>query len=208
MFGGLGWLEGWWADWSEMVGFVQLWLGLGGIGKVFGTWRVNQLVVGEVEGFGLGVGQGAGFGGGAELAEDQAVFAQGGGDGAVVDLVEAGDLGGAVWGRSGVTLPPSVRKEKGFEGFGGVLLAAGDGRGGGAGSHARRGSRRRFVRRGRTSRFRELEVSVDGGVGDVQGGGDLSEGLAGLAEFVSVEDASASLWGSGHCGSTPVLLRG
>ena len=76
-----------------MVGFVQLWLGLGGIGKGFGPRRVGELVVGEVEGFGLGVGEGAGFGGRAELAEDQAVFAQGGGDGAVVDLVEAGDLG-------------------------------------------------------------------------------------------------------------------
>ena len=86
-------LEGWWPDWSEMVGFVQRWLGFGGIGEVFGAWGVNELVVGAVEGCGLGVGQGAGFGGGAELAEDQAVFTQRGGDGAVVDFVEAGDLG-------------------------------------------------------------------------------------------------------------------
>ncbi len=76
-----------------MVGFVQLWLGLGRVGKVFGPWSVDQLVVGAVEGFGFGVGQGAGFGGGAELAEGQAVFAECGGDGAVVDLVETGDLG-------------------------------------------------------------------------------------------------------------------
>ena len=55
---------------------------------------VDELVVGVVEGFGLGVGESTGFGGGAELAEDQAVLAQGGGDGAVVDFVEAGDLGG------------------------------------------------------------------------------------------------------------------
>ena len=94
MFGGWGWLEGWGAGWSELVGFVQLWLGFGGIGEGFGSRGVDELVVGEVEGFGLGVGEGAGFGGGAEFAEDQAVFAQGGGDGAVVDLVEAGDLGG------------------------------------------------------------------------------------------------------------------
>ena len=94
LFGGWGWLEGRWAVWSEMVGFVQLWLGLGGVGEGLGSRGVDELVVGEVEGFGLGVGEGAGFGCGAELAEDQAVFAQGGGDGAVVDFVEAGDLGG------------------------------------------------------------------------------------------------------------------
>ena len=40
---------------------------------------------------------------------------------------------------------------------------------------------------------------MDGGVGDVQGFGDLAEGLAGLAEFVGVEDSAASLWGGGHC---------
>ena len=30
--------------------------------------------------------------------------------------------------------------------------------------------------------------------------GDLAEGVAGLAEFVGVEDSSAALWGGGHCG--------
>ena len=117
MFGGWGWVEVWWAGWSEMVGFVQLWLGFGGVGEGFGSWGVDELVVGEVEGVGLGVGESAGFGGGAELAEDQAVFAQGGGDGAVVDLVEAGDLGGAVRSTSGVTRPPSVTKEKASRGL-------------------------------------------------------------------------------------------
>ena len=84
-----------------MVGFVQLWLGFGGVGEGFGPQGVDELVVGEVEGFGLGLGVGerAGFSGGSELAEDQAVFAEGGGDGAVMDLVEAGDLGGGGVGR-------------------------------------------------------------------------------------------------------------
>ena len=122
MFGGLGGLEGWWADWSEMVGFVQRWLGLGGIGEVFGAWGVDQLVVGEVEGFGLGVGQRAGFGGGAELAEGQAVFAQGSGDGAVVDLVEAGDLGGGGVGQQRGDFAAVGEEGEGFEGFGRVLL--------------------------------------------------------------------------------------
>ena len=87
LLGGWGRVEGWRAGWSELVGFVQLWLGLGGIGEGFGSWGVGELVVGVVEGFGLGVGERAGFGGGSELAEDQAVLAQGGGDGAVMDLV-------------------------------------------------------------------------------------------------------------------------
>ena len=45
----------------------------------------------------------------------------------------------------------------------------------------------------------EFEIGVDGGVGDAEGLGDLAEGLAGLAEFVSVEDSAAALWGGGHC---------
>ena len=94
LFGGWGRVEGWWAGWSEMVGFVQLWLGFGWVGEGLWARGVDELVVGEVEGFGLGVGERAGFGGGAELAEDQAVFAECGGDGTVVDFVEAGDLSG------------------------------------------------------------------------------------------------------------------
>ena len=54
----------------------------------------EDVELGVHAGFEFGVGERAGFGGGAELAQDQAVFAQGGGDGAVVNLVEAGDLGG------------------------------------------------------------------------------------------------------------------
>ena len=133
LFGGWGWVECRWAVWSEVVGFVQLWLGLGGIGEGFGSWGVDELVVGEVEGFGLGVGEGAGFGGGAELAEDQAVFAQGGGDGAVVDLVEAGDLGGG--GAFDERCDSAAVGDEG-EGLRGVwwgLPAGGGGRGGGAG---------------------------------------------------------------------------
>ena len=105
-----------------MVGFVQLWLGVGGIGEGFGPWRVDQLVVGKVEGFGLGVGQGAGFGGGAELAEDQAVFAQCSGDGAVVDFVEAGDLGRGGVGQQWGDFAAVGEEGEGFEGFCGVLL--------------------------------------------------------------------------------------
>ena len=67
---------------------------LAGSGRDFGSWGVDELIVGVVEGFGLGVGEGAGFGGGAELAEDQAILAECGGNGAVVDFVEASDLGG------------------------------------------------------------------------------------------------------------------
>ena len=105
-----------------MVGFVQLWLGLGGVGEGFGSRGVDELVVGEVEGFGLGVGEGAGFGGGAELAEDQAVFAQGGGDGAVVDFVEAGDLGGGGVGEEWGDSAAVGEEGEAFEGLGGVLL--------------------------------------------------------------------------------------
>ena len=99
-----------------------------------------------------------------------------------------------------MTLPPSVRKEKASRGLCGVLLeesvdASAEQRdvfeeevvGGLLGDAGPVG-------------FEELEVGVDGGVGDAQGRGDLAEGLAGLAEFVGVEDSAASLWGSGHCG--------
>ena len=117
-----GWVEGWGAGWSELVGFVQLWLGFGGIGEGLGSRRVDQLVVGVVEGFGLGVGEGAGFGGGSELAEDQAILAEGGGDGAVVDLVEAGDLGGCGAFDERCDSAAVGDEGEGFEGFGGVLL--------------------------------------------------------------------------------------
>ena len=122
MFGGWGWLERGWTGRSEMVGFVQLWLGLGGIGEGFGSRGVDELVVGEVEGFGLGIGERAGFGGGAELAEDQAVFAQGGGNGAVVDFVEASDLGGGGVGEEGGDSAPVGQEGEAFEGFGGIFL--------------------------------------------------------------------------------------
>ena len=119
-----GWrsVEVWGAGWSELVGFVQLWLGFGGIGEGFGSRGVDEFGVGVVEGFGLGVGEGAGFGGGAEHAEDQAVLAQGGGDGAVVDLVEAGDLsGGGAFDERGDSAAVGDEGE-GFERFGGVFL--------------------------------------------------------------------------------------
>ena len=93
-------------------------MGFGGIGEGFGSRGVDELGVGVVE----GVGERAGFGGGAEFAEDQAVFAQGGGDGAVVDFVEASDLGrgGAFDERCDSA---AVGDEgEGFEGFGGVFL--------------------------------------------------------------------------------------
>ena len=115
-------VEVWGAGWSELVGFVQLWLGLGGIGEGFGSWGVDELVVGVVEGFGLGVGERAGFGGGAEFAEDQAVFAQGGGDGAVVDLVEASDLGGGGAFDERCDSAAVGDEGEGFERFGGVFL--------------------------------------------------------------------------------------
>ena len=118
----MGTVEGWGAGWSELVGFVQLWLGLGGIGEGLGSRGVDQLVVGVVEGFGLGVGEGAGFGGGAEFAEDQAVLAEGGGDGAVVDLVEAGDLSGGGAFDERCDSAAVGDEGEGFEGFGGVLL--------------------------------------------------------------------------------------
>ena len=95
---------------------------LAGIGEGLGSWGVGQLVVGVVEGFGLGVGEGAGFGSGAEFAEHQAIFAQGGSDGAVVDLVEASDLGrGGAFDERCDSAPVGDEGE-GFEGFGGVLL--------------------------------------------------------------------------------------
>ena len=105
-----------------MVGFVQLWLGVGGIRKGFGSRGVDELVLGEVEGFGLGVGEGAGFGGWAEFAERQAVLAQGGGDGAVVDFVEAGDLGGGGVREQRRDFAAVSEEGEGFEGFGGVFL--------------------------------------------------------------------------------------
>ena len=105
-----------------MVGFVQLWLGFGGIGEGFGSRGVDEFGVGVVEGFGLGIGEGAGFGGRAELAEDQAVLAQGGGDGAVVDLVEAGDLGGGGAFDERCDSAAVSDKGEGLEGFGGVFL--------------------------------------------------------------------------------------
>ena len=105
-----------------MVGFVQLWLGFGGIGEGFGSRGVDELVVGEVEGFGLCIGEGAGFGGGAELAEDQAVLAQGGGDGAVVDLVETGDLGGGGVGEQWRDSAAVGEEGEALEGFGRVFL--------------------------------------------------------------------------------------
>ena len=111
-----------WAGWTEMVGFVQLWLGLGGIGEGLGSWGVGQLVVGEVEGFGLGVSERTGFGCRTELAEDQAVFAQGRGDGAVVDLVEAGDLSGGGVGEQWRDSAAVGEEGEAFKGFGRVLL--------------------------------------------------------------------------------------
>ena len=80
------------------------------------------MVVGVVEGFGLGVGERAGFGGGAEFAEDQAIFAQGGGDGAVMDLVEAGDLAGGGAFDERCDSAAVGDEGEGFEGFGGVFL--------------------------------------------------------------------------------------
>ena len=168
-------VEVWGAGWSELVGFVQLWLGFGGIGEGLGSRGVDEFVVGVVEGFGLCVGERAGFGGGAEFAEDQAVLAQGGGDGAVVDLVEAGDLSGCGAFDERCDSAAVGDEGEGFEGFGGVLLeesvdaAAEEGDvfeeevvGGLFGDVGPVG-------------FEELEVGVDGGVGDAESLGDLAE---------------------------------
>ena len=43
----------------------------------------------------------------------------------------------------------------------------------------------------------ELEVGVDGGVGDLEDVGDLAEGVSALVEFLCVEDALASFGGEG-----------
>ena len=208
MFGGLGWLEGWWADWSEMVGFVQLWLGFGGIGEVFGAWSVDQLVVGKSKASASASASARALAAGRSSRRIRRYSRQCSGDGAVVDLVEASDLGGRGVGQERRDSAAVGEEGEGFEGFGGVFLqeavdvAAEQGDvleeevvGGLLGEVGPIG-------------LEELEIGVDGGVGDVEGGGDLAEGLAGLAEFVGVEDASASFWGCGHCVRTYVLMGG
>ena len=105
----------------------------------------------------------------------EAVFAQGGGDGAVVDLVEAGDLGGGGVGQEWRDFAAVGEEGEGFEGFCGVFLqesvdvAAEQGDvleeevvGGLLGEVGPVG-------------LEEFEIGVDGGVGDVEGGGDLAE---------------------------------
>ena len=59
---------------------------------------------------------------GSEFAEDQAIFAQGGGDGAVMDFVEAGDLGGGGAFDERCDSAAVGDEGEGFEGFGGVFL--------------------------------------------------------------------------------------
>ena len=125
-----------------------------------------------------------------------------------MDLVEAGDLGGGgafeEWGDSA-----AVGDEgEGFEGFGGVFLEesvdAATEQGDVFEEEVVGGL---FGDVGPVG-FEEFEVGVDGGVGDAQGFGDLAEGLAGLAEFVGVEDSAASLWDVGMGCGTPVLIGG
>ena len=173
---------------------------LAGIGEGLWARGVDELVVGEVEGFGLGVGERAGFGGGAELAEDQAVFAQCGGDGAVVDLVEAGDLGGGGVGQQWGDSTAVGEEGEALEGLGGVLLqeavdtAAEEGDvfeeevvGGLLGEVGPVG-------------FEEFEVGVDGGVGDAQGcrrfgGGSCRPGgVRGRGGFCGVVVGRWALW--------------
>ena len=46
----------------------------------------------------------------------------------------------------------------------------------------------------------ESEVGVDGGVGDLEEVGDLTEGVSALVEFLGLEDALASFGGEGGHG--------
>ena len=148
---------------------------LAGSGRALGSRGVDELVVGEVEGFGLGVGERAGFGCGAELAEDQAVFAQGSGDCAVVDFVEAGDLGRGRVGEKGGDTAAVGEEGEAFERLGGVLLQES------VDAPSEQGDVfEQEVVGGLFSDlgpvgFEEFEVGVDGGVGDAQGLGDLAE---------------------------------
>ena len=112
---------------------------------------------------------------GTELAEDQAVLAQGGGDGTVMDLVETGDLGGGGAFDERCDSATVGDEGEGFEGFGGVFLQES------VDAPAEQGDVFEeevvgglFGDVGPVG-FEEFEVGVDRGVGDVQGGGDLAE---------------------------------
>lgn len=160
-----------------VVDFGWVWLGL------FGWFRRGQLGVGVV---GDGLGSVAlGFGGFAEVVDAVAVFAHGGDDFALVEGDQLDELGGREFdqGHAVVEAVDGVEGVLVVEAFELIAEAAvvfdeavvGEGLGelGPVG-------------------FEQFEVLVDGGVGDVEFGGDFAKGPAAFAQAVGVEDAPAA----------------
>ena len=180
--------------------------GGGGGGVLRGFW-VGKFGVGVV-----GVVLLAGWGvealvdGGAEVAQSGAVFGEGGADGALVDVDEAGDLVGRedfVEGLgASVAVADGVALELGEGAFAEELVEAlfepldvveqfvvGEGLG-----------------EAWAVGFEGAEVVLDGGVGDLEVFGDLAEGEALLSEVVGVEGASAALGGEAHWCTSVLFL--
>ena len=146
------------------------------------------------------VGRGGRSVGALEFAEGEALFAEEGGDGGQVVLVDVCEA----LGRDGrlvvVVIRPVVEEaeralgeelfEEGVEGEGvvdGESLVEGVGEVG-------------------VVVVEVLEVVVDGGAGDVELLGDLVEGFALVVEQLGVEDAGAALGGELHGGAPYVLM--
>ena len=164
--------------------------GLGGVGEFFGGVLVDGV------GGGLGV-ELAGLGGAEQVAGGEAVFAEGGLEGAVALLEVADQCGAADVLEEGLEGAVGVLGGEGFEQFEGVGHELVD-----ASSEQGEVLEQGVLCGGACEVglvcFDGAEVVVDGGWGDVEFLGDLADGAAFLAEFVGAEGASAALGGEWH----------
>ena len=161
-----------------------------GVGEFFGGVLVDGV------GGGLGV-ELAGLGGAEQVARGEAVFAEGGFEGAVALLEVADQFGAADVLEEGLEGAVGVLGGEGFEQFEGVGHEVVD-----ASSEQGEVLEQGVLCGGACEVglvcFDGAEVVVDGGWGDVEFVGDLADGAAFLAEFVCAEGASAALGGEWH----------